>query len=48
MAALLRRGVCAVKRVSANEHGGSCGTMPLALRNIFTPLRATGYLVNTK
>ena len=26
MAALLRRGVCAVKRASANEHGGSCWT----------------------
>ena len=44
---MLRCGVCAVKRVSANvtNMDGSCGTMPLALRNIFTPLPATGDLV---
>ena len=45
MAALLRRGVCAVNRASPNEHGRSCWTMLLVLRNIFTPLPATGYLV---
>ena len=40
--ALLRCGVCAVKRVSANSHGRF---MPLALRIIFTPLPATEDLV---